>query len=978
MSRWSKRMKRYERHILLGLVILLLVSFSIVGAVQCQGPAARAQDFSGSFQATPSVRKSVDTAEFIEGWQRYDRFRVLIGSPSLQYLPLLLNEPQMRPPAAAVWAHVMETGAARAAGYACGNGFQLSTAIRQAVTPRMGGRLSFTDALYDKFLRDYWRGTASDFQTTVKEVVTKDLFLRPLIDSRRYGISYEGAYEKWKKRAEYVNLRYVALRGRDFALKARKLETTRSAIQEQRDVLDAFAKTARTLATLRSQIDIWKKDHDGQAPAQLADLPQAGAGKAPEDAWGKAIRYVAEGPEGRLLSAGPDGNFLTSDDVTETLVDAMRTGLALQTVGKALVTWYEATGTWPKDLAALRSAPKEGALPPLAREVKDAWGHDLVLEEDAPEAETVRLRSLGPLGKAGDEDDVVLEIQASSEVVVPAPPSVLASLGERKDAWGRPFRVRQDPVAGWRLVVESAGPDGVFGTDDDVRDGNGRALQAYYAQPQVQSDFLLPARRRFEALYVHLPLVPDAVLRRMWEAFPDLHPTEIEAYDRWRAYHPEPYYGAENPGDPENGHGAAIAREIAPDARPTLVPDRSIFGPAPADLVAEDSPDRKPYLEDGWREILLREQFLEKVMNRELGAARKSQEALAAWKEARGKFEAGEGEDPGDAPREITFRAILEGELKPFLPGPGDAPYLGLFAPEEPVERSAWEGDPHVGDVALTITGLQALKEPDQYAAVPTILHQGQTKAILHNVEFVAPREPDLAEVHDEVFERYLKERQLDLARDALEDLRDELMEAEQRATEKPAEEKPAEDAPAPGGDADPWEKTLRAWAEKRDVAYREDETGLFIGPRPPPASETEGGIPEEEVLRRKQRDFVRQTGYETVRPASQASLDEGASPGRFGRRILRDGGKEGTDSVFLVQVKDRRFPPPEAFTPGDYALAVTIDTLGDLLRRGRGRDPKAPRQGLLPQALQRFFGDIDWLQRKFKLETRADLHGTR
>ena len=106
----------------------------------------------------------------------------------------------------------------------------------------------------------------------------------------------------------------------------------------------------------------------------------------------------------------------------------------------------------------------------------------------------------------------------------------------------------------------------------------------------------------------------------------------------------------------------------------------------------------------------------------------------------------------------------------------------------------------------------------------------------------------------------------------------------------------------------------------------------------------------------------MRQRGYEVVRAPATDEGGDGARPGTIGRTVLRDEAVDGTDGVFLVRVKEREFPPPEAFSPRDYSFYLTMETLGDLLRRQR--DPKAPRLGILPNALYEYFGDIEGLKR--------------
>lgn len=950
MASLSKTMKKYERRILLGLVILLLVSFTVLGVVDCQGPGGSGVDYGGTFQVTPAKKTTVSNDVFIDTMRRYDRFRGRLGSPSLAYLPYMqLERKTLLPGLAGVWAHLCETEAGKAVGYHCGEEFQKGAAVRYAVQLGTGG-LAFTDATYDRFLREYYGGAARDFEETVAEVVIKDQFLRPLIDSRRYGISYEQAYEEWKKSEEYVDLEYVALRGRDFALRAREVETTRSAIDQFRLPLDEAVGTAGSIEGIRKRIESWSEENGGTLPTGLADLGFPEDKGIPRDAWDNDYRFVVADGQVVLTSAGPDGVFDNADDVTMDLTDDLKSRLALREAGMGLLAWHRATEAWPDTLEKLLEAPKEGDRPPLLQLRKDGWENDLVyaVKDDG----TVELFAIGRDGQAGTDDDIRAQVTTDEAVVEPGEGFAPFMDTALRDAWGNALRVRMGQPSRARWVVRSAGPDGEFDTDDDIRSGNEGDLLRFYERPEVRSDYLLPAKRRFDAFYVHLPLLPDEVLRRLWEAYPDLHPDEEQAFDRWREYGPRPFYGAENPGDAETGHGAELARRLAPGVVPTLVPDVSIFGEAPEDLVSADSPDREPYLEGGWRAILLREQFVENLMNQWLSEARAARAAIQAWEEAKAAFDAGEGDDPGAKPAEVTFETLRAGPLASYLPGDGDAPWFGTLRPDEPMSREEWEADEHIGDIQLTVAGLSPLVEPGEFGAVPVLLNNSLSKVILRNLEYVSERQPELDEVREAVFERYLENRRVDLAGEALAELRGKLSST---------------------SDAEAWAKAIEEWKASIDAPVITEATGLFVGRLPPATSSAPDDLSEEAKQRARRRDFVRQRGYETVRAATDSELGDGAGVGTVGRIVLRDEAVDGTDGVFLVRVKDRQFPPPEAFSPFAYAGQLMNETLGNLGQRSR--DANAPRLGIMPNALYEYFGDLESLKRKFKLSTEVDLN---
>ena len=270
MGRWSKRIKRYERHLLLGLVILLLVSFSITGAIQCQGQGGeRATDWGGDFLITPTRKESLSNDDFVGRWMRYMRYLSAVGISSLRYVP---ESFEIAPPpqASGAWVHVMPVEAARAAGYRCGEEYQLKTLVRKAVQASMRG-LEFNDASYDKFLRDN-QLSAADFQDTLREIAVKDDFLRPLVETPRYLLPYPAAYPVWKVILQRVNLRYLALTAKDFHLPALRQEKTRERIGRQARLLQQVSATARTLDGLRTLLERWKTGHEGRFPDRLEDL----------------------------------------------------------------------------------------------------------------------------------------------------------------------------------------------------------------------------------------------------------------------------------------------------------------------------------------------------------------------------------------------------------------------------------------------------------------------------------------------------------------------------------------------------------------------------------------------------------------------------------------------------------------------------------------------------------------------------------
>lgn len=962
MGRLSKTFKKYERHFLLGLVVLLLLTFSVGGAVSCQDKRRTGTaDHGGEFLLTPSKSTGLDNNEFLNWRNRLDPYRHTVRVPSLRYGPILLQVAHDDNWLSATWSHVLPTEAARAAGYECGEEYQLKAAVQQAVEGFMHG-MAFNDATYDRFIREHYRRSAKDFEQIVREVVVKDAFIRPLIETQRFEVSYEQAYEIWKNLLERVDLEYVALQGSDFNLQTLRQERTRDRIGAQVGLLDQVSRTARNLEIVEARVQGWLAAHDGSAPESLDEL--AGAGR--QDEWGNDLRYTKTEDGYDLRSAGPDEAFDSSDDVTPETVAQLETRAALREAGAALLRWREATDAWPESLQAMREPPAEGALAPLTGTAMDAWDAPLVYDTTG---EVPVLSAMGPDGEAGTDDDVSTMITQET-VQVPAGPAFVAYLlDEDQDVWDRPLRIDLAHALTWQWTVSSAGEDGVFGTDDDLDTGNHAEVARFYTQPEVRIEFEVPEKKEFEAVYVHLPLVPDEALGWLLETYPQHRPDEQEAFNRWRQLHEYSYYMAEDPADPESGHGAAYAQTVAPDHSATLVPASTVFGEVPEGFLGVDDSDREAYVEQGWRPILLREMFLESLLNDLLTRARDSREAVQAWEEKKKGFDEGEGEDPGERPAEITFQGLLDTELVDFLPKEGAVGWVGLFRTAEPLARADIETLEHIGDINLTLT-LQGMEDDGVYAGIPTMLNDSHTKAILRLVADHPRHDRPLEEIRDLIFDRFVEAKRLDLASKALEALRAQVEEAEQEAVAEPTEGEPA---PAALDRDAIWTKTVEAWKTSRGVQPVHETTGVFVGARPPSAEEADEDVDEAEKVRIHLRDFVRATGYDALRPGPRS--DRQLEVGDLARTLLRDDLTDGSDSVFLVRLKSVSVPPREAFSPRAYADYLSVEILGGPKggRRlgavgGGGRVTGNFQRGLL-----HFFNDFPWLRSKFDLRTEVD-----
>src|SRR5262245_24093612 len=205
MSRLSKKIKKYERHLLLGIVIILLASFSITGAM-CKERGGTVRDLGGSFVVLPTTkeRASISSTDFAHWEDRYFRR----GGQTLAFPTLLwrqyLRVPYWPKPALATWAHIVAVETAKRAGYKVGEGM-VGSAIKDIIPDVTG--IEYTPASYQKFLAERYRGSGADFQETVREMLLADMLREPFVESARYLVSKDEAYEKWAKDRERVDLK---------------------------------------------------------------------------------------------------------------------------------------------------------------------------------------------------------------------------------------------------------------------------------------------------------------------------------------------------------------------------------------------------------------------------------------------------------------------------------------------------------------------------------------------------------------------------------------------------------------------------------------------------------------------------------------------------------------------------------------------------------------------------------------------------
>lgn len=997
MAHWTKAFKRYERHFLLGLVIVLLATFSVAGAVtQCAGggPAPGAGDLGGSFQlAGQPDRVEVSDADMQKLLLRYQQYMATVRMPTIDFAPWLRNSATPAPRKGA-WMHALLARAAERAGYRCGPA-QLGRAIKATLSSNdRTSSLEVTPETYERFITQVWGRSPADFEQMVREVVIKDELLSCLVDPTRYDPTYAQAYEDWKSSRERVDLRYLAAEASSFAAQVRAEESTRRVLGEVEQPLRNVAEAVRRVRMVVNRARDYK-DAKGAWPEGVATLSAkdvqnqrwALPESAGRDPWGRDLVFVRGEGDPVVRSMGPDGQDGTADDVGLDLQAQLETHKALGRVAEALVRW-RAGGEprlWPATLDELARAPARAsggtALQALTSVPQDGWGRPLAYALGAGGAggeAGPALASAGPDGQPGTADDIVAEVGADRGRVGPGPALRAYLPGARNDAWDRPVSVALGNAEQGLWEASSLGADGQPGTADDLRGGNTSELEAFYAQPAIKTAFQQPMRRRFEALVMHVALVSEDTLKRLWNDFPDLRvgaADEDTLFTRWQSARGTEGSGyeftAKDPRDPQSGHGMDLARQLGWPADAVLrVPSKDAFPglaapAAPADGAAPD-PLRKEYQEQGWREILVRQEFLERVLNQHWKDVVASREAIKAWEKA--------GSQVVPRPAEVTLVDLLgEDRLGKYQPGEAERARGHRFL--EYVSSDKADKTP----VSLTSAEISALPGFDDLplylgsqrdgdvSPVPIQLNQRQTKVVARTLALTPERIPELAEVRDQVFERYLERKQLERAER-------ELAAFQRDVQQREAARKEGEPADAA------WSAALEAWKQARPgVVVHDERTGLFIGTSVPTAARPAPGASAQEQAQLRRRNVVRQGGYGLVRRGEAKNDTTDASPGTFGRSMLRDDkpAPDGTGCAYLVRVAERTYPSKAEFSPRAYSEFLSRRVFGAQREQPRGmRMPVGARDGTLNAKVAAYLEELERLQPLFDLRTNTNLDG--
>jgi hypothetical protein len=1042
MPRVWKKVKRYERWVLIGVVIILIATFSVTGATRSGCTADRgpgSTDHGGSFQVAPGRRESISDEDWAGVYHRYWQvYASEVWGPSLRFGGDMMQARHGNE-VVGTWMHIVAVKAAEAAGYAVGED-ELREGVQEMVVRITSGGSSlaprergtrFTPELYDQviaWLADHGNSqghpiTRAEFEQTVREILLKDKFLGDLVALQRHSVDRFEAFDQWKPSQQRIDLAFASVPGAQFKPVVELEETTRSAVAAQTALVKKLSEAGHKIHYLLDQVKKWK-DANKALPADTKEFldkepAKSSIGKALfDDPWGKPYTYEKVGDDGRIASSGPDGKPGSADDVTPATVKTLDALGTLWQVGDAVARWHTTAGVWPTTLADLLKAPPPATgqspiAPPLPEAIKDPWDHEF-----AWDAAGKVLSCSGPDGAPKTADDLVVTVpdQVARDAFRVPWPAALSTfvLDSSKDAWGRPLSIvvmRGSPLG---VDVFSAGADGVAGNEDDVKDGNEGDLAAYYST--VKSSYGLPLRREFEALYVIPCLVSDETLAAAWnwKEFKQYQPDEKETWDSFRlgegVYYkteedeadapasdpkdpsaPKPTKGPKpiSPDDKTSGYGASLLKTlrekngIPKDATGWQVPAETCFGdkakyvPTTGLPSADKDAHFRTYLEKGWRLVVLRDQFFDKLL---AGMLKKSRDS----KEAHDKYIA-LGKTGADTPL-VTFAEQLA-ECKDLQPGANDASkgarFLQLYAdPGKALDHDQWEKMTDIGSIQLSIA-LNSMKD-DEYAVLPKPLGAGDIRSAIHSVKQLAPADQPIEAVREKVWPKYVEWRALDRAARELDRVRADLVKpADLPAPSNGGAPPAAPEAPAkPDGEAraKALVAAVEAAGKKRGFTFESGRTGLFVaetarGEREPkPSADADEGA-KAELLR---RSYVRHNGYDTVKIYDAMTGSRSIEPGAVGRTTLKDQPRHADDvttgRAYLVVVAAQQDPAPEEFNGKEFLDWVGRQAFDETPEWSPSRTALSDRKGTMLRVLYRLYDDWDSYKQDYKIETNTDL----
>lgn len=211
---------------------------------------------------------------------------------------------------------------------------------------------------------------------------------------------------------------------------------------------DSVLMTERRLIGLVSYIDAFGRESTGLPPTLDPVIERSrAAAERTVDAWGRAVRYTADGRRLELRSAGADATFSTADDIVVYGQLGREIPCEVQTEGR----------TFNYDDLAPPCSESLGVVLLLCPELEHADAAEASLSALSDPAAATGRRLVG----------LARRVDWHGRRVGGAPPSLRAVFGFRElfDAWGHPVRYAHE---GLNFELRSAGVDGVLETPDDI------------------------------------------------------------------------------------------------------------------------------------------------------------------------------------------------------------------------------------------------------------------------------------------------------------------------------------------------------------------------------------------------------------------------------------------------------------------------------------------------------------------------------
>lgn len=191
----------------------------------------------------------------------------------------------------------------------------------------------------------------------------------------------------------------------------------------------------------------------GALPSSLEPVVRAGEAGPDVDPWGRAIRYRPAGLRFEVRSSGSDGIFETNDDITA----LGRLGRNQPCSVRDEFRHWTGVGFEPP-------CEDEIVVLPRCPELNEVSNRPDATPRD--QRDSVRVMGLRLVRIARAVDGIGRDLGGLPLTLRPVPSPYKLSMEEIGDLWGRPLRYVRN---GRDYEIRSAGSDGRFESDDDIR-----------------------------------------------------------------------------------------------------------------------------------------------------------------------------------------------------------------------------------------------------------------------------------------------------------------------------------------------------------------------------------------------------------------------------------------------------------------------------------------------------------------------------